>query len=231
MKKIRILWWFSVVAIYTAYFILSNLLQWEKSTRNTGLLVLFILLMVSWYVVNQVWYMRFVKTVRELAPLLEEGHYDAFIEENQKLMAQNNGSQTKTILAINVFDAYCKKGDYHKGVEALTAVGEKGLIGPLRVLYMADLAYGYFCLGDKEEGHRIVEENGKLFDRYGHHGQLRPIIEVVTIMNEIVKEDYEEAKRLLEEAKGREEVPMMEDLMGLEGILQQQSNQSPKEED
>ena len=69
--KIRIIWWCCVAISYLMLGIISEAFNMSKNIRNALFWFMFVIVILSWYIINQIWYKQFLKKVNALTPILE----------------------------------------------------------------------------------------------------------------------------------------------------------------
>ena len=203
-RKIRIAFWAAATLLFLLLGISRPLLQLSESMTWTLFWVLCALTLIAWYLINQLWYLEFRKTVGALLPILtEEKDPDRYIAENEKLLVGKKAEQIKGILRMNICAAYCEKGDYSKAEEHLLALRPQKLYGIQRVAYLADLAYVYFYLDQKAEALDVMAQNKKGLSDFAQSPHLGGLIAVLQIFELLARGNVDEAKEALEKARER----------------------------
>lgn len=105
------------------------------------------------------------------------------------------------VFTWSFFLAYCKKGDYQTAKAKLLEVNTRKLHGMNRVVYVGDLAYVCFYLGEQEQMLQIMEENRQMILKYADRPQTSGVIAILNIFEQIAKGELERARELYTEAK------------------------------
>ena len=197
--KIRIIWWCCVAISYLMLGIISEAFNMSKNIRNALFWFMFVIVILSWYIINQIWYKQFLKKVNALTPILEkENNPDKYIKENLELLHGKKSMQIIAILNLNICDAYCRKGDYEKAKESLMNIKESKIYGGLKILYLIDLAFVYFSLNENENAINILNTNRKNIEKWKENEHLGPPISIVMILELIANKQRDKAKELLQ---------------------------------
>lgn len=201
-RKIRVLWWCSVLALALglgasrAAFSLPDLVFYGLY----GALVLLVL--ASWFILNQLWYREFIQTVNALTPILtEEGDTQRYIAENEKLLVGKKSAQIRAILRINLCMAHCGKGQYKEAQRQLEAIDYKKIHGIYRAVYWMDCAYVAFYLQEQEKAMAFMEQNRKNLQRLQNTQEYGGMVAVLRIFERLDRP--EEAQELYAEERER----------------------------
>lgn len=220
-KRIRILWWICIIVIAFAVGIVCGAMELdrEKTMLVTGVFAAVIIL--SGFVINQLWYRSFCKMLLGYEEILKEQHNpDLYIEKQKELLAGKKSQQIIAMLCINICCGYCEKGDYTTAKQYLMKINPKKIYGVLRAVYWADLAYTHFYLQESEEAMLILQENKEQFDKFGKTEALGGIIAVLEIFALYYSGERDSAKSTLkikkEEWKGED---TRKDFAYLEALL------------
>lgn len=199
-KKIAIIFWCVVVIFGLGLGAARSI--FELSDRESLLLFGVMALAIAGFVFTWsfLWFKEFTGRLEELKPMLREDP-SQYILENEKLLVNRRDNVLRIVLQVNIFLAYCKKGDYQTAKAKLLEVNTRKLHGINRVVYAGDLAYVCFYLGEQEQMLQIMEENRQMILKYADRPQTSGVIAILNIFEQIAKGELERARELYTEAK------------------------------
>lgn len=201
-KKIRMLWWMFIIFSNLLLGVLSVKYNLSNSIKILIFWSLFIVEMIAWFVINQLWYKEFLRKVESLTPILEEENdADRFIVENLSLLKGKKSMQIIAILKINICEGYCKKGDYQKAKAHLTEINPKKIHGLLRVYYQLIFIYVLFYLKETEEAMKQMANQWDTLLKFENSPELGAMISIVRIFQLLTQKKKQEANDLLHLSK------------------------------
>ncbi|WRS28134.1 hypothetical protein U6B65_03125 [Oscillospiraceae bacterium MB08-C2-2] len=201
MKRKAIIW-ISACFLGLLLGILKGYFDWPDAVFWKIYLTIGAAAIVGAYLFNLIWYRRFAGRINALLPILrEEKNPDRYIEENQKLLEGLRPQGLRAVLHINLCAAYCQKKEFDRAKEQLGMVNPKYVRKLNRVIYLMDMAYVHFYLGEQQEALAAMEENRKGLQELAESESYGSLVCVLHVFEALAQEKNSRAAELLDMAR------------------------------
>ncbi len=219
-KRIRRIWWCVYLLACLAAGICTA--AFDLSTEMTVALFLLLCLaaVLSWYVINLMWYRELNASVAAAAPLLHSDP-DRYIAELTRLLGNKKSPQLRAVYYINLCAAYCEKQDWLAARAQLDRLRPQSLSAPLRACWTANRAYVGFYLGQNEAAHALLEKNAVLLQKQRIQPELNTLMEVLEVFDLCGQNQAEEAQRALDILRKKKLPGLDSDIKELQKRLEQ----------
>lgn len=164
--------------------------------------LLFLLLVV---LINVVYFVIMAKKIDNMLKLYNEGRYQEYITEMEKILEKAKGTQLKNMIRINLSAGYLKNNEYEKSLNVLDSIVEKKLNNQqqLEFAYWNNKCETYFGLKDYQKFEEIYNLKLSLFEKFQDNDYHQQSVLELKLLNYIVKEQFEEARDLLQELRNK----------------------------
>ncbi|MEG0913574.1 MAG: hypothetical protein RSG53_08195 [Oscillospiraceae bacterium] len=201
-SKIRVVYLLISVMAAVALGVGRNVWALSDEFFYVLLALLLLVIVTAPLIVNHLWYLRFMRSVEALRPILTEQHNpDRYIEENKKLLQGRKSLLIRATLRINLCAGYCEKGDYKEAKCQLQAVQGEKTFGIIRMIYLADYAYVCFYLGENLEALAAMERNRQGLNDFQDSEQYGGLISILRIFARLAVNERDKAKALYDTSR------------------------------
>lgn len=182
--------------------VIKNVMNIEDDVFWKQYMIVGALVIVGAVIINCIYQIKFVKKLNKITKLItEDDNIDLFFEKIEKLLTKCKSNYNRSLLLINLSYGYAKKEQYAKGLEVLESIEPKRVKGINKIIFYLNMSCFHFHLGNYEDVISITEKNSKEFSKFKNNPHLGWNIASNNIYFYIAKGEFEEAKKLIEEAK------------------------------
>lgn len=198
-QKIRKIWKLCVILLYIIEVVLCLYFRLDKNTVTIITTITFGLVLLSYFIINSMWYKEFTNNIKDLDVILHKNKdYKKYIEENKKLLVGKKSMVNIARLNINIAVAYCHMKEFYKAKEYLLTINENKIHGMLKVIYNLDLIYVLFFLKEKKEAIDILQKNRKQIIKFKDVKGFKNLISVILIFELYIDKQKKEAIDILD---------------------------------
>ncbi len=164
---------------------------------------------------------RYAREMQALAPLLESGKAEEYVQKTRELLTRAKGKQVRTILNINLTSGLMECKQYNEAYKVLTEMDPASLTtSEFKFCYYLNLCMCCIYTKRTEEAHKICMDNRKLFDLWRKSPVYGGSVELLDVINTFCWGEKEKALSLLEECKNGSHSPrVQQEILDLENQL------------
>ncbi len=178
------------------------ILQIDKAVFMTGYWIAALVVLTGVLLVNILYNVSYQRRMKQIAPLLEAGKPQEYIEGVEQLLKTAKGQSLKTILTMNLSAGYIDLKEFDKAIELLEGISDKKLVGTaVKTVYRLNLCTCYFNTDQGEKALKLYNDSQKIFEAQ-RGGKLYGVnIAILDMLAAIQNRRYDQAEELLDRAR------------------------------
>ena len=178
------------------------ILQIDKAVFMTGYWIAALVVLTGVLLVNILYNVSYQRRMKQIAPLLEAGKPQEYIEGVEQLLKTAKGQSLKTILTMNLSAGYIDLKEFDKAIELLEGISDKKLVGTaFKTVYRLNLCTCYFNTDQGEKALKLYNDSQKIFEAQ-RGGKLYGVnIAILDMLAAIQNRRYDQAEELLDRAR------------------------------
>ncbi len=178
------------------------ILQIDKAVFMTGYWIAALVVLTGVLLVNILYNVSYQRRMKQIAPLLEAGKPQEYIEGVEQLLKTAKGQSLKTILTMNLSAGYIDLKEFDKAIELLEGISDKKPVGTaVKTVYRLNLCTCYFNTDQGEKALMLYNDSQKIFEAQ-RGGKLYGVnIAILDMLAAIQNRRYDQAEELLDRAR------------------------------
>ena len=178
------------------------ILQIDKDVFMTGYWIAALVVLTGVLLGNILYNVSYQRRMKQIAPLLEAGKPQEYIEGVEQLLKTAKGQSLKTILTMNLSAGYIDLKEFDKAIELLEGISDKKPVGTaVKTVYRLNLCTCYFNTDQGEKALMLYNDSQKIFEAQ-RGGKLYGVnIAILDMLAAIQNRRYDQAEELLDRAR------------------------------
>ena len=178
------------------------ILQIDKAVFMTGYWIAALVVLTGVLLVNILYNVSYQRRMKQIAPLLEAGKPQEYIEGVEQLLKTAKGQSLKTILTMNLYAGYIDLKEFDKAIELLERISDKKLVGTaVKTVYRLNLCTCYFNTDQGEKALALYHDSQKVFEPQRGGKLYGGNIAILDMLAAIQGKEYDRAEALLDQAR------------------------------
>lgn len=183
----------------------------DEDVFMRGYYIVAIVIVIVAVLFNILYNQYYFNKVRDLSEQLLEEKPQAYIEGIQTLLKTAKGRYLRNTLRLNLTAGYIEQKRFEEAIQILEGLSDKQRKGAIvNVVYCINLFTCYFETNQYEKATALYQANAQLLQKFRNGKSYGANIAILDILTAVIKEQYREAKDLLEKAKQTYDTPQFQ---------------------